>query len=268
MKEVLAEAGVPTAPTQHSTGWTRPPTSCARCPALGGEDRRTRRGQGVLVAESLAEAIADVEAKLSAPPSGSRPPGGDRRGMAGPECSLMALCDGRHVVALAPARTPSASARATPDRTRRHGAFSPIRPSTPPTSTAHGHGRRAAPRRTSHPRHRLPRRALRGAHADRRGPKVLEYNVRFGDPEAECVLVRLASDPFELLASVAGGSLQTRRASRMTRGLRGGRLPRVPRGDRDRRLISGLDQRGQLEVPIEGVTVFHAGRPATQRAGS
>ena len=44
------------------------------------------------------------------------------------------------------------------------------------------------------------------------GPKVLEYNVRFGDPEAQSVLPRLADDPAELMLAAARGSLQTERA--------------------------------------------------------
>ena len=39
------------------------------------------------------------------------------------------------------------------------------------------------------------------------GPKVLEYNVRFGDPEAQVVLPRLADDPVEVLTAVAAGRL-------------------------------------------------------------
>jgi len=39
------------------------------------------------------------------------------------------------------------------------------------------------------------------------GPKVLEYNVRFGDPETQVVLPRLTSDLGELLADAAAGSL-------------------------------------------------------------
>jgi phosphoribosylamine--glycine ligase len=39
------------------------------------------------------------------------------------------------------------------------------------------------------------------------GPKLLEYNVRFGDPEAQVVLPRLTSDLCELLASAADGKL-------------------------------------------------------------
>ena len=39
------------------------------------------------------------------------------------------------------------------------------------------------------------------------GPKLLEYNVRFGDPEAQVVLPRLSSDLVDLLASAADGEL-------------------------------------------------------------
>ena len=39
------------------------------------------------------------------------------------------------------------------------------------------------------------------------GPRVLEYNVRFGDPETQVVLPRLTSDLGTLLAAAAGGDL-------------------------------------------------------------
>jgi phosphoribosylamine--glycine ligase len=40
------------------------------------------------------------------------------------------------------------------------------------------------------------------------GPRVLEYNVRFGDPEAQAILVRLKSDLFQIFKSMNEGELQ------------------------------------------------------------
>jgi phosphoribosylamine---glycine ligase len=40
------------------------------------------------------------------------------------------------------------------------------------------------------------------------GPKVLEFNVRLGDPEAQPVLMRLKSDLFEVLCAAADGKLK------------------------------------------------------------
>src|ERR1044072_8045521 len=39
------------------------------------------------------------------------------------------------------------------------------------------------------------------------GPKVLEYNVRFGDPEAEAILVRLESDLVDVCDAIIDGTL-------------------------------------------------------------
>ena len=52
------------------------------------------------------------------------------------------------------------------------------------------------------------------------GPKVLEFNVRFGDPECQAVLMRLKSDLFEVLDAVVDERLDTRRRWSGTRGRR------------------------------------------------
>ena len=50
-----------------------------------------------------------------------------------------------------------------------------------------------------------------GLMVDERGPKVIEFNVRFGDPEAEVILARLKNDPLPLLVACASGSLSGNR---------------------------------------------------------
>ena len=264
MKEVLAEAGVPTA---RYAAFDRVDEATDFLRSLPGpwvvKTDGLAAGKGVLVAESLAEAIADVEAKLSGAAFGAA---GRRvvieEGMAGPECSLMALCDGRHVVALAPAQDAKrlGEGDAGPN-TGGMGAFSPI-PALDAADVDSLMDTAVEPLLAALRIRGIDSRGVlyAGLMLTDEGPKVLEYNVRFGDPEAECVLVRLASDPFELLASVAGGSLQD--APRFTDDAAVCVVvasPGYPGATETGGLISGLDQRGQLEVPIEGVTVFHAG---------
>ena len=264
MKEVLAEAGVPTA---RYAAFDRVDEATDFLRSLPGpwvvKTDGLAAGKGVLVAESLAEAIADVEAKLSGAAFGAA---GRRvvieEGMAGPECSLMALCDGRHVVALAPAQDAKrlGEGDAGPN-TGGMGAFSPI-PALDAADVDSLMDTAVEPLLAALRIRGIDYRGVlyAGLMLTDEGPKVLEYNVRFGDPEAECVLVRLASDPFELLASVAGGSLQD--APRFTDDAAVCVVvasPGYPGATETGGLISGLDQRGQLEVPIEGVTVFHAG---------
>ena len=89
------------------------------------------------------------------------------------------------------------------------------------------------------------------------GPKVLEYNVRFGDPETQAVLPRLRSDLLELLlratrpGGLAGAALEWDPRAAVTRRARLAAATRraAPPGDE----ISGLDR-----VPA-GIEVTHAG---------
>ena len=89
------------------------------------------------------------------------------------------------------------------------------------------------------------------------GPKVLEYNCRFGDPETEVVIPRLASDLADLLEASATGalrevSLSWRPEAAVTVVLASGGYPGSYEVGME---IQGLDEAGSLE----GVAVFHAG---------
>jgi phosphoribosylamine--glycine ligase len=89
------------------------------------------------------------------------------------------------------------------------------------------------------------------------GPKLIEYNVRFGDPECQVLMLRLEDDLADLLAAAVGGRLAGRAARwsdktavtvvMATRGYPGS----YGKGS----VIRGLDR----AMAKPGVTIFHAG---------
>jgi phosphoribosylamine--glycine ligase len=89
------------------------------------------------------------------------------------------------------------------------------------------------------------------------GPRLLEYNVRFGDPETQSILVRLETDLVEICEAMLDGKLgelhvNWREGNSATVVLAAKGYPKSPqKGD----AISGLEEAGT----IEGVTIFHAG---------
>ncbi|HEY8592602.1 MAG TPA: phosphoribosylamine--glycine ligase [Sphingomicrobium sp.] len=90
------------------------------------------------------------------------------------------------------------------------------------------------------------------------GPKLIEYNVRFGDPECEAIMPLIDGDFAELLHSVATGGLAAASPPRLSdkhavtviMAARG--YPGVPAS-------GGLIREIEAAEQVEGVTVFHAG---------
>ncbi|HEX8176935.1 MAG TPA: phosphoribosylamine--glycine ligase [Pyrinomonadaceae bacterium] len=89
------------------------------------------------------------------------------------------------------------------------------------------------------------------------GPRVLEYNVRFGDPETQAILVRLESDLVDIFEAVARGQLREATvrwsddaSACVVLAARG--YPAKPETGAE---ISGLE----LASRHEGVEIFHAG---------
>jgi len=89
------------------------------------------------------------------------------------------------------------------------------------------------------------------------GPRVLEFNVRFGDPETQPILMRLKSDLLKVLLAVCDGTLDKVTLEWDNRPavcvvIASGGYP----GDYEKgKIITGLDEAEQ----IENVVVFHAG---------
>jgi phosphoribosylamine---glycine ligase len=211
MKDVLADAGVPTA---AYGSFDRPAAALDFLRGQPGpwvvKTDGLAAGKGVLVTDDLSAAEADVTAKLSGRSFGEA---GRRvvieEGLSGPEVSLMAVCDGVRAVPLAPAQDFKRSGDGdTGQNTGGMGSYSPV-PGVGDDVVAGIMDRAVVP----------TLRGLRDRGIDYRGvlyagimltpegPKVLEFNVRFGDPETQVVLPRWLGDVTSILAAAAAGRL-------------------------------------------------------------
>lgn len=260
MKDLLAEAGVPTA--RHGT-FTRPEEAFAyldsMVPPFVVKTDGLAAGKGVLVTDSLTEAHNAVGDYLSGQAFGEA--GRTvviEEGLTGPELSVLAVCDGTRAVPLAPAQDFKRLADGDQGpNTGGMGAYSPV-PIVDDSLLGDVMERFVGPTLA----------ALRGRGIDYRGvlyaglmltpdgPKMLEYNVRFGDPECQVVVPRLTSDLAELLAQAASGSITSTPTftddHMVTVVCASEGYPSAPRtGDP----IEGLDEASALP----GVTVFCAG---------
>jgi phosphoribosylamine--glycine ligase len=95
------------------------------------------------------------------------------------------------------------------------------------------------------------------------GPKLIEYNVRFGDPECEAIMPLIDGDFAELLHAVATGRLGEIEAPRLT-GKHAMTVIMAARGYPGTPTSGGLIREIDAAEQVDGVTVFHAG---TARAG-
>jgi len=254
MKDVLVAAGVPTA-AHRSFRRGEEGAAVDFLKGLPGpyvvKTDGLAAGKGVLVTDDLAAAVEDVRAKL---PDGVVV----EAGLSGPEVSLMCLADGRRVVPLASAQDHKRVGDGdTGPNTGGMGAFSPV----PAVDAAEGE--RLCELLVAPTLHELRRRGIdyrgvlyAGLMLTPAGPAVLEYNVRFGDPEAQVVLPLLDGDVAALLAEAAGGALRTvpvfRPGVAVTVVCASAGYPAAPRtGD----VIDGLEAAGG----VPGVTVYCAG---------
>lgn len=211
MKQVLVDAGVPTA--RHGAFDTLEP-ALAFLETLPGpwvvKTDGLAAGKGVLVTSDLAEAREDVRDKLSGASFGDA--GRTiviEEGMTGPELSILAVCDGQRAVALAPAQDfkRAFDGDAGPN-TGGMGAYSPVGLATEDV-VAEVMDRCVAPTLATLRDRGIDYRGVlyAGLMLTPDGPRMLEYNVRFGDPETQVVVPRFASSLVDLLVQAASGEL-------------------------------------------------------------
>jgi phosphoribosylamine--glycine ligase len=225
---------------------------------LGGvvvKDDGLAAGKGVTVCETAAEAaaaIATIDGSLVV-----------EERLAGSEASVIAICDGRTAIALPPARDHKRLADG--DRgpnTGGMGAYSPL-PDLADADIADILARFHRPALEELARRGTPFRGAlyAGLMLTESGPRLLEFNARFGDPETQVILPRLATPLGPLLLAAARGQLQ---AGAMIAALPGttvgivlasaGYPGHVESGGR----ITALDAAGRLPGAPE-VLVFHSG---------
>ena len=206
-KDVMQAAGVP-------TGTGRVCTTLAEVEAaldeLGAphvvKDDGLAAGKGVVVTTERAEALAHAHACLA---KGESARVVVEEFLDGPEVSLFCVCDGETVVPLSPAQD---FKRVGDDdagpNTGGMGAYSPL-PWAPPALVEQLVETIAQPTIDEMRRRGTPfvGTLFIGLAMTSRGPRVIEFNTRFGDPETQVVLDRLESPLGELLAAAAHGRL-------------------------------------------------------------
>ena len=266
MKYVLAEAGVPTA-RHRSFGAGDEAAALAYLEEFSApwvvKTDGLAAGKGVVVTESIAEARDAVRAYLSGDAFGDA--GRTlviEEGLTGPELSLLVVCNGDPdaAVPLAPAQDFKRVGEGdTGPNTGGMGAYSPV-PIVGQATVDEVMDRAVRPTL-----HWLARQGVEyrgvlyaGMMLTADGPKVIEYNVRFGDPECQVVVPRLAVDLADVVYAAASGATPDVRFSDdacVTVVLASEGYPASPRtGDP----IEGL----AAAAAVPGVTVFHAGTRA------
>ena len=211
MKQILDQAGVPTA--AHGA-FTDEQSALRFLDTMNDlfviKTDGLAAGKGVLVTSDRDEARTAVRSYLSGDAFGEA--GRTvviEEGLTGPELSVLAVCDGQRAVPLAPAQDfKRIGEDDTGPNTGGMGAYSPVALATtemvdtlmndaiePTLAALRSHG--------------IDYRGVlyAGLMFTPDGSKMLEYNVRFGDPEAQVVLPRLDTDLADLLAAAAAGSL-------------------------------------------------------------
>jgi phosphoribosylamine--glycine ligase len=222
------------------------------------------KGKGVVVPDSLADALAAIDAIMVRRLHGDagRQVVVEER-LAGPEVSVLAITDGRTILVLPPCQDHKRLGDGdTGPNTGGMGAFCPARTIDEPMM-ARIEREVLVPTIDALRRDSIPFTGVlyAGLMLTHGGPKVLEFNVRFGDPECQPLMARLRSDLLDLLLATCEGRLADARVEWDPRPaccvvLASHGYPDKPRsGD----LIHGIDDAAALP----DVTVCHAGTRRT-----
>jgi len=221
-------------------------------------------GKGVVVATTLAEAEAAIVACFDGAFGAAGAEVVVEEFLEGEEASFFALCDGSRAIALASAQDHKRVGEGdTGPNTGGMGAYSPA-PVVTDAIAARVMAEIVEPTVRAMAEIGAPFKGVlfAGLMIGKDGPKLIEFNTRFGDPETQVILPRVADDLLTLLESCARGKLDVARVnlrpvSALTVVLAAKGYPAAPQKGG---AIKGIERANALE----GVVVTHAG---TKRAG-
>ncbi len=168
-------------------------------------------GKGVVVAASTEEALAAVDAMMGQRAFGDA--GASvviEECLVGEEVSLFALCDGKHALLFGAAQDHKRVGDGdTGPNTGGMGAYSPP-PCFPPEMQEDAMARIIRPALLEMQRRGTPFKGVlfAGLMLTADGPKLIEFNARFGDPECQALLPRLKSDLLPALLAAHDGELR------------------------------------------------------------
>ncbi len=167
-------------------------------------------GKGVVVAQTEDEALAAIQDFMT---DGTLGVAGTsvviEECLFGEEASFFALCDGTSAIALGAAQDHKRAYDGdTGPNTGGMGAYSPT-PAFTPEMERDVMARFIVPTLAEMNRRGTPFRGIlfAGLMLTEAGPKLIEYNVRFGDPECQCLMLRLKSDLLAAFVAAMDGEL-------------------------------------------------------------
>ena len=208
-KQIMAAAGVPTAAVRVCTSVEQ---VAAALDEFGAphvvKDDGLAAGKGVVVTDDRQVALDHAAAALAGRPAAEARVVVEEF-LDGPEVSLFCVTDGVSVVPLEPAQDFKRVGEGdTGLNTGGMGAYSPL-PWAPPELVAEVVEKVARPTIDEMARRGTPFAGLLyvGLALTQAGPRVVEFNARFGDPETQVVLARLATPLSRVLMAAATGRL-------------------------------------------------------------
>src|SRR5712672_2375899 len=219
-------------------------------------------GKGVVVAMTEVEALAAVDMMFGGTFGASGAEVVIEEFMQGEEASFFALCDGEHALPLATAQDHKRAFDGdTGPNTGGMGAYSPAPVMTDALCVQVMEEMIKPTLRAMQVRGALYKGVLyAGLMITAEGPKLIEYNVRFGDPECQVLMLRLMSDLLPALLASCDGMLKNfdlrwyaDAALTVVMAAKG-----YPGNYAKGSVIEGLDAAAE----VEGVEIFHAGTKA------